>query len=345
MERMTIGEFAELAGLTPKALRLYDETGLLVPAEVDAANGYRYYVPGQLGRARLVARLRLVGMPLARIRTVADLPPAAAAAAVTSYWRQVEADTRSRRSRVLALVDELRAKETMMTTHTSTGAAEAAGVLAQGGRTAQQDALHLGEDVWVVADGFGTADGLAARAVAGFVAEPANAGDPVAALDAAVARAQSVLEGAGHGGTAGTTLTAVRLLDGQVAVAHVGDSRAWLRRDGELTLLTRDHTEVQSLVDDGALTEDEARTDPRRSLLNRALAAGLPGEADTFLVPVRPGDRLVLTTDGTHAVLPPETLAEQLGAGSPQEAVDRVAAAVAEAGAPDNYAVVVVDVP
>ena len=114
MERMTIGEFAREAGLTAKALRLYDEMGLIAPAEVDPSTGYRYYGPDQLERARLVACLRLVGMPLARIRQVADLPREAAAAAVTSYWRQVEADTRTRRARVQALVEEMRAKETHM---------------------------------------------------------------------------------------------------------------------------------------------------------------------------------------------------------------------------------------
>ena len=112
---MTIGEFAREAGLTPKALRLYDEMGLIEPAEVDPTTGYRHYGPHQLERARLVASLRLVGMPLARIREVADLPREAAAAAVTSYWRQVEADTRTRRARVHALVDEMSAKETHMT--------------------------------------------------------------------------------------------------------------------------------------------------------------------------------------------------------------------------------------
>jgi DNA-binding transcriptional MerR regulator len=114
MERMTIGEFAREAGLTAKALRLYDEMGLMVPADVDPDSAYRYYLPVQLERARLVARLRLVGMPLARIREVADLPRASAAAAITSYWRQVEADVRTRRTRVHALVEEMRARESGM---------------------------------------------------------------------------------------------------------------------------------------------------------------------------------------------------------------------------------------
>ncbi|TQS31130.1 MerR family transcriptional regulator [Microbispora sp. KK1-11] len=73
-ELLTIGTFARAARLSPKALRLYDEVGLLRPAAVDGESGYRYYDPAQLERARLIARLRRLGMPLARIRRVCDLP-------------------------------------------------------------------------------------------------------------------------------------------------------------------------------------------------------------------------------------------------------------------------------
>jgi protein phosphatase len=338
---MTIGEFAREAGLTPKALRLYDEMGLIVPAEVDPVTGYRSYGPDQLERARLVSRLRLVGMPLARIRQVADLPRDAAAAAVASYWRQVEADTRSRRARVHALVDEMRAKETQMS-GISTRVRAVASRLEQGGRAEQLDAIDAGETRWVVADGTGTGGHAAAAALAGFL-ESEPEGEPFAALDGAMARALEAVQALGGGRTLSSTLTAAWLLDDRLAVAHIGDSRAWLLRDGALSRLTTDHTEVQSLIDDGSITEDEARSDPRRNLLNRALAATAPGEPDVVVVPVRDGDRVVLTTDGVHAVVEPDRLRALLGAGSPQESVDAVAAAVEEAGAPDNYAVVVAD--
>jgi PPM family protein phosphatase len=342
MERMTIGEFAREAGLTAKALRLYDEMGLIEPAEVDPATGYRHYGPHQLERARLVASLRLVGMPLARIREVADLPREAAAAAVTSYWRQVEADTRTRRTRVHALVDAMRAKETQMS-GISTSRSEVAGRLEQGGRPAQLDAIDAGEKLWVVADGTGTGGHAASAAVTAFRASELG-GEPVAALDAAVVRAQEAVEALGGGKAMSTTLTAAWLLDDRLAVAHIGDSRAWLLRDGELTRLTTDHTEVQSLIDDGSLTEEEAFSDPRRNLLNRAIAEGFPAEADVFVVPVRVRDRVVLTTDGVHSVLAPDRLGVLLATGTPQESVDAVSAAVEDAGAPDNYAVVVADV-
>ncbi len=272
MERMTIGEFAREAGLTAKALRLYDEMGLIAPTEVDPATGYRYYAAEQLERAHLVARLRLVGMPLARIRQLADLPREAAAAAVTSYWRQVEADTRTRRTRVQALVEEMRAKETQMN-GISTRRSEVASRLEQGRRAEQLDAIDAGERQWLVADGNGAGGHAASVAVTAFLESELD-GEPVTALDQAVARAQGAVEALRGGKAMSSTLTAAWWLDDRVAVAHIGDSRAWLLRDGRLSRLTTDHTEVQSLLESGELTEEEARTDPRRNLINRALAEG-----------------------------------------------------------------------
>src|SRR5207237_6391797 len=95
---LSIGAFAHATRLPPKALRLYGELGLLPPAFVDPASGYRFYDPAQLERARLVAWLRRLGMPLARIRVVCDLEPGRAADEVAAYWSQVEADTASRRA-------------------------------------------------------------------------------------------------------------------------------------------------------------------------------------------------------------------------------------------------------
>src|SRR5688500_2400750 len=121
---MTIGDFARDAGLTPKALRLYDDLGLLPPAEVDPASGYRRYAPSQLERARLVATLRLLGMPLARIKQVLELSHAARARAVETYWCQVEADTSTRRDIVDTLVHQFRNEAHIMTTSTDTLRAE-----------------------------------------------------------------------------------------------------------------------------------------------------------------------------------------------------------------------------
>ncbi len=88
---LTIGEFARASRLSAKALRLYDELGLLRPARVDPDSGYRFYEPAQLERARLVAWLRRLGMPLARIRVVCDAAtPDEAAAEVAAFWAQAE---------------------------------------------------------------------------------------------------------------------------------------------------------------------------------------------------------------------------------------------------------------
>ncbi len=347
MGLVTIGEFARASGLTPKALRLYDEMGLLTPIEVDAASGYRRYAEHQLGRARLVARLRLAGMPLARIREVADLPGPAAAAALTSYWRQVEADTATARELVARLVEELTDEEHTMSDHPSTHAVrlEHAVRAGTGRRDAQLDAHAIASPVFAVADGTGKVAGVADAAVGVLCAPTAVPPRTVAELDEAVRRAADAAIAAAQGDPdAGTTLTSVVLADGRAMIAHIGDSRAHLVREGRLERLTRDHTVVQTLVDEGRLTTEEARTDERRAYLNRALAADAPFEPDLAVRTTLSGDRFVLTTDGVHAVLGPEQLTTLLVAAEPPAAVaDAVAEAVEAAGAPDNWAVVVVD--
>uniref|UniRef100_UPI000B202F7D MerR family transcriptional regulator n=1 Tax=Streptomyces odonnellii TaxID=1417980 RepID=UPI000B202F7D len=110
MGSLTIGAFARASRLSAKALRRYDELGLLRPARVDAYTGYRYYEATQLERARLVAWLRRIGMPLAGIREVCDLyetDATAAAQAIRDYWAQVEAEMAVRRDLAAFLVDQL----------------------------------------------------------------------------------------------------------------------------------------------------------------------------------------------------------------------------------------------
>ncbi len=110
-ELVTIGEFARLSRLSAKALRRYDELGLLRPALVDPVNGYRYYDRAQAETARLVAWLRRIGMPLARIAEVVALDHCTAAAEIRAYWARVEAETAARRELASFLVDHLSAKE------------------------------------------------------------------------------------------------------------------------------------------------------------------------------------------------------------------------------------------
>ncbi|HEX9552373.1 MAG TPA: helix-turn-helix domain-containing protein, partial [Streptosporangiaceae bacterium] len=111
---MSIGEFARLSRLSPKALRLYDELGLLPPAQVDPDSGYRWYAAGQLDNARLVASLRQIGVPLAQIQLILRLEPEAAAAHVGAYWSGAEADHAARRDLAGYLVDRLTGKRNVM---------------------------------------------------------------------------------------------------------------------------------------------------------------------------------------------------------------------------------------
>jgi DNA-binding transcriptional MerR regulator len=114
MSFITIGEFARLSRLSPKALRLYDELGLLPPARVDPDSGYRLYGLEQLERARLVASLRRIGVPLAEIRAIADLDAAEVAARVAAYWSETEDSHALQRDLALQLIDRLNGKESSM---------------------------------------------------------------------------------------------------------------------------------------------------------------------------------------------------------------------------------------
>jgi DNA-binding transcriptional MerR regulator len=107
MSTLGIGEFARRSRLSPKALRLYAELGLLMPARVDPGTGYRWYADTQLEQARLVALLRRIGVPLARIKHILALPSDAAAAELSAYWTEVEGEHAARRELVGHLVDRL----------------------------------------------------------------------------------------------------------------------------------------------------------------------------------------------------------------------------------------------
>ncbi len=114
LDQMSIGEFAGQSRLSPKALRLYDELGLLTPARVDESSGYRYYAADQLERARLIAALRQLQIPLAQIKEIVGLEPAAAAERVRAFWMQAEDDHASRRRLARHLVDRLSGKRPTM---------------------------------------------------------------------------------------------------------------------------------------------------------------------------------------------------------------------------------------
>jgi serine/threonine protein phosphatase PrpC len=144
----------------------------------------------------------------------------------------------------------------------------------------------------------------------------------------------------------GTSTTAtVALFDGTtLAMGHVGDSRAYLLRDGQLRQLTQDHTFVQTLIDDGQITEEEARHHPHRNLILKAIDGIHDLEPDLFTVDVTPGDRLLFCSDGACGVLAPERLADILGSGNADFAAVELVRASLAAGSTDNVTCLVADI-
>ncbi|MEV5434618.1 MerR family transcriptional regulator [Streptomyces sp. NPDC052682] len=346
---LTIGAFARASRLSPKALRLYDELDLLRPARVDPDTGYRYYAAEQLERARLVAWLRRLGMPLAGIRHVCALEPADAAREIRAHWARVEAQTAMRRDLAAFLIDHLSAEpgkdpamlELRYFAHSDPGHV----------RPANQDTAYAGTRLLAVADGFGPAgapaSGAAVEALRFLDTADIPAGGVLDLLDDAVRGAAEAVRDVAEGTEeAGTTLTALVWTGSRLALAHIGDSRAYLLRDGRLSRITHDHTLVQSMVDEGRLTPEEAATHPQRTLLLKALTGGGPDAfPDLCLHEPRPGDRYLLCSDGLPAVVPDDRVHALLASHpAPDQAVHALVAAANEAGGPDNVSCVVADV-
>ncbi|WP_282687246.1 MULTISPECIES: MerR family transcriptional regulator [unclassified Streptomyces] len=378
-ELVTIGEFARLSRLSAKALRRYDELGLLRPALVDPVNGYRYYDPAQVEGARLVAWLRRIGMPLNRIGRVVALDAGAAAVEVRAYWARVEAETAARRDLAMYLVDHLSAEGGTMSrmpdkaeNNGSSGSAGSVGALAIRCaaltdigvvRTANQDAAFAGPRLLAVADGFGEG-GAEASAAAIEALKPStwgrdgalSAADLLNALeDAADSAARAVRDAvapceAPDG--SGTTLTAMLWTGSRLGLVHIGDSRAYLLRGGELFRITHDHSLVQSMIDDGSLSPEEASSHPGPALLLKALvgearpaAVAVACRPDVRLQEVLAGDRYLLCSDGLSAVVDTADLRTAVvAADDPEEAVRRLVGLAREAGGPDNVACAVADV-
>ncbi|WP_344245901.1 Stp1/IreP family PP2C-type Ser/Thr phosphatase, partial [Actinocorallia libanotica] len=143
----------------------------------------------------------------------------------------------------------------------------------------------------------------------------------------------------------GTTLTAMLWSGSQVALAHIGDSRAYLLRNGELFQITHDHTLVQSLVDEGRISLDDAATHPQRSLLLRALDGRNEVEPDLSLREAQIGDRYLLCSDGLSGVVSAETIHQVLTAQeTPEAAIRQLIDLANRGGGPDNITCVVADV-
>ncbi len=363
MRFLTIGAFARAARLTPKALRLYDELGLLRPVRVDEASGYRYYSPDQLERARLVAWLRRLGMPLAMIAQVCDARPAVAAQTVGAFLAVAEADLAERRGLARLLISYLSGRGDAMSASAAQLSIRYAAASDIGReRERNQDAAYAGARLLAVADGMGPGGDPASEAVIEALRpleSMESAGDLLNALSDAVSAATASLRQAARSDPefagSGSTLTAMVWSGSQLALVHIGDTRAYLLRDGGLFQITHDHSVVQSMIDAGRLTPEEASSHPQRSLLLRALAAidaaspAAPadaGTADLSLHDAQPGDRYLLCSDGLTAVLPVAAIRRTLTepGSQPADVVRRLIDLANEAGGPDNIACVVADV-
>ncbi|SDO92826.1 Serine/threonine protein phosphatase PrpC [Streptomyces sp. cf386] len=353
-DMLTIGAFAKACRLSPKALRLYDELELLRPSRVDPDTGYRYYAVAQLEQARLVAWLRRLGMPLARIREVCALRPPDAAREIRAYWAQVETETAARRDLAEFLVGQLLTEPRKDTTmlelryaaHSDRGRV----------RPANQDTAYAGTRLLAVADGYGPAGAPASGAAVEALRfldteEQLPAGNVLNLLEEAVRGATEAVQdaangaGAGSAQDAGTTLTALLWTGSRLALVHIGDSRAYLLRDGALFRITDDHTVVQSMIDEGRLTPEEATTHPQRMLLLKSLSPTTPATPDLRLQDAEPGDRYLLCSDGLSRVVPDADIRRLLNSTpAPDTAVHALIAAANEAGGPDNVSCVVADV-
>jgi serine/threonine protein phosphatase PrpC len=223
-------------------------------------------------------------------------------------------------------------------------------------RSNNQDSGYAGRRLFLVADGMGGhAGGDVASAIATKRIAEADADydDPQAAgvaLEQALLAANRNLAEtvADHSELTGmgTTVSAMLVQQDRVVIAHIGDSRVYLFRSGELSQVSTDHTFVQRLVDAGRITAEEAMVHPRRSVLMRVLGdVEASPEIDTLVIDTHPGDRWMLCSDGLSGVVSFDELHEILSsdAGAKQVA-DRLVKSSLDGGAPDNVTVVVVDI-
>jgi PPM family protein phosphatase len=221
-------------------------------------------------------------------------------------------------------------------------------------REGNEDSAYAGPHLLAIADGMG---GHAAGEVASAVAIAALAGldddvpgmDMLGALADAVAKANARLHDMSAADPTmegmGTTLTAMLWSGARMGLCHIGDSRAYMLRDGELYQITRDHTLVQSLLDDGRINADEAATHPQRSLILRALDSRTDAEPDLSIREAQDGDRYLLCSDGLSDVVTEETLHRALLAiEDPDELVIQLIDLANRAGGPDNITCIVADV-
>ena len=217
-------------------------------------------------------------------------------------------------------------------------------------RSHNEDSYLVQSPLFAVCDGMGghaageVASSIAVETIAKTAPKTADAALLGAAVEAANAAViEAAVNGLGKPGM-GCTATVAYVEKDTVAVAHVGDSRAYLLHEGSLIRITRDHSYVEELVDAGEITADEARVHPNRSVITRALGSDPAMYADHFQINVETGDRLILCSDGLSSMIPDgeiERIASQ--STTPQICTDNLVDAALAAGGSDNVTVVVVD--
>jgi serine/threonine protein phosphatase PrpC len=223
-------------------------------------------------------------------------------------------------------------------------------------RANNQDSGYAGRTLFLVADGMGghaggdVASAIATRRIAESDADYANTTEAAAALEGALISANRELAEtvSDHSELTGmgTTVSAMILQGDRVVISHIGDSRIYLMRSGELSQISTDHTFVQRLVDAGRITAEEAMVHPRRSVLMRVLGdVESSPEIDSMVLDTRPGDRWMLCSDGLSGVVSFDELHELMAAeAGAKQVADRLVKASLDGGAPDNVTVVVVDI-
>lgn len=219
-------------------------------------------------------------------------------------------------------------------------------------RANNEDSVYAGARLLALADGMGghAAGEVASQLVIAALAhldDDEPGGDLLSKLDAAVRSGNSAiaaqvemepdLEGMG------TTLTAILFAGNRLGLVHIGDSRGYLLRNGELTQITKDDTFVQTLVDEGRITAEEAHSHPQRSLIMRALT-GHEVEPTLTMREARAGDRYLLCSDGLSDPVSDETIHEALQIPDVAESAYRLIELALRGGGPDNVTVVVADV-
>jgi len=219
-------------------------------------------------------------------------------------------------------------------------------------RRDNQDSGYAGPWLLTVCDGVGGAargDIASSTAIQQLVRLDAKPGDDVlGAVAGAIHRAHDriaelVDEDSSLNGTS-TTVTVAVFTGEKLALGHLGDSRAYLYRDGTISQLTTDHTFVQTLIDEGRISEEESRVHPHRNLILKALDAVHDTEPDLFEVELAVGDRILVCSDGASGVLENDRLADILRTGTPDFAAVELVRASLEAGSSDNVTCVVAEV-